>query len=398
TVDLDYDELGTIVTYADALEATTYLASWESIGGTFSKISIADFKTDLTASLGLLYQPLDADLTAIAALAGTGIARRTASDTWTVGTTVSVAEGGTGAVTHTVHGVLLGQGTSAITTLNGTVGNSSLPLISQGDGLDPIYSQITTAAISGLGAGVADFLGTPSSANLATAVTGETGSGALVFGTGPTIDGAILTGVLDAGGATSFEIPNDTAPTVNANGEIAVDTSVADFSHGVLKYYGGEEMGVVAMPIAEFTSPTNGAVPTYNSTTDEFEMAVPAGGGGEVTAAANIADNRLVRGDGGVKGIQESVITVSDTTGALSRTGGIAIEGTNTNDAAAAGYIGELIGSTIASGSAVSLTTATNANVTSISLTAGDWDVWGAITYNHGGSTNVTTHLSSISN
>jgi len=37
-----------------------------------------------------------------------------------------------------------------------------------------------------LGAGIASFLGTPSSANLASAVTGETGTGALVFGTNPT--------------------------------------------------------------------------------------------------------------------------------------------------------------------------------------------------------------------
>lgn len=41
--------------------------------------------------------------------------------------------------------------------------------------------------VSGLGADVATFLATPSSANLATAVTGETGSGALVFGTSPSL-------------------------------------------------------------------------------------------------------------------------------------------------------------------------------------------------------------------
>lgn len=42
-----------------------------------------------------------------------------------------------------------------------------------------------STGVSGLGTGVATFLATPSSANLATAVTGETGSGALVFGTSP---------------------------------------------------------------------------------------------------------------------------------------------------------------------------------------------------------------------
>lgn len=39
-----------------------------------------------------------------------------------------------------------------------------------------------------MGTGVETFLGTPSSANLAAAVTGETGSGALVFGTAPTLE------------------------------------------------------------------------------------------------------------------------------------------------------------------------------------------------------------------
>lgn len=43
-----------------------------------------------------------------------------------------------------------------------------------------------STGVSGLGANVATFLATPSSANLATAVTGETGSGALVFDTSPT--------------------------------------------------------------------------------------------------------------------------------------------------------------------------------------------------------------------
>lgn len=42
-------------------------------------------------------------------------------------------------------------------------------------------------SITGLGTGVATFLATPSSANLATAVTDETGTGALVFATSPTL-------------------------------------------------------------------------------------------------------------------------------------------------------------------------------------------------------------------
>ena len=56
-----------------------------------------------------------------------------------------------------------------------------------------------STGISGLGTGVATFLATPSSANLATAVTGETGSGALVFATTPTL----VTPVLGVATATS---------------------------------------------------------------------------------------------------------------------------------------------------------------------------------------------------
>lgn len=48
-----------------------------------------------------------------------------------------------------------------------------------------------TSAISGLGTNVVTFLATPSSANLASALTDETGSGAVVFGTSPTISGAL---------------------------------------------------------------------------------------------------------------------------------------------------------------------------------------------------------------
>ena len=55
--------------------------------------------------------------------------------------------------------------------------------------------------ISSFGTGVATFLGTPSSANLAAAVTGETGSGALVFATSPTL----VTPTLGVATGTSFQ-------------------------------------------------------------------------------------------------------------------------------------------------------------------------------------------------
>ena len=70
--------------------------------------------------------------------------------------------------------------------------------------------------------------------------------------------------------------------------------------------------------------------------------------------------------------------------------------GTSTSDNATAGNIGELIESSIASGSAVSMTTASPANITSISLTAGDWDVWGNVWITLNGGTTTTQLIGAI--
>ena len=60
---------------------------------------------------------------------------------------------------------------------------------------------------------------------------------------------------------------------------------------------------------------------------------------------------------------------------------GIILTGTATNDSAAAGKVGQIISSLVAVGSPVSLTSPNASNVTSISLTAGDWDVEGNINF-----------------
>jgi hypothetical protein len=52
----------------------------------------------------------------------------------------------------------------------------------------PVSAANGGTGLSSLGTGVATWLGTPSSSNLAAAVTDETGSGALVFGTSPTLN------------------------------------------------------------------------------------------------------------------------------------------------------------------------------------------------------------------
>lgn len=71
------------------------------------------------------------------------------------------------------------------------------------------------------------------------------------------------------------------------------------------------------------------------------------------------------------------------------------VGGTTTNNNAAAGAIGEIITGTAALDSVGSWTTNTAKNVTSISLTAGDWDVYGKIAW--AGATTGTYTIASIS-
>lgn len=117
--------------------------------------------------------------------AGAGAAVFNANPTETgAGTVTSV--GGTGTVNGlTLTGTVTSSGNL---TLGGTL--ADVDLTSQVTGTLPVANGGT--GITSFGSGVATFLGTPSSANLASAVTDETGSGSLVFATSPTLSGATL--------------------------------------------------------------------------------------------------------------------------------------------------------------------------------------------------------------
>lgn len=89
--------------------------------------------------------------------------------------------------------------------------------------------------------------------------------------------GDVGTGTYDFGGADDFEIPNGAAPTVDTAGQIAIDTTITDFT-GMIKYHDGvEELTVVAMPTANMGS-TDGYVVSYNAINNEFEMTAPTSG------------------------------------------------------------------------------------------------------------------------
>jgi hypothetical protein len=88
-----------------------------------------------------------------------------------------------------------------------------------------------STGVSGLGTGVATFLGTPSSANLIAAVTDETGSGALVFGTSPTLTTPTI-------GSAGFTLNGSTSGTtvVKANATAGGWTLTLPSSAGTVDY------------------------------------------------------------------------------------------------------------------------------------------------------------------
>ena len=73
------------------------------------------------------------------------------------------------------------------------------------------------------------------------------------------------------------------------------------------------------------------------------------------------------------------------------------IVGVTNGLAAPAGYVGEVIESIVNAGSAVNLTSTAATNVTSITLTPGDWDVFGNVFFQPAGGTTPTALTSSVS-
>jgi hypothetical protein len=79
-----------------------------------------------------------------------------------------------------------------------------------------------------------------------------------------TVTAGALAGTLDAGGATSLEIPNGAAPTVNAFGEIAGDNDLWAASRGAPIFYDGTAaVGLIGALVSD--TPSNGQVPKWNT-------------------------------------------------------------------------------------------------------------------------------------
>jgi len=208
-----------------------------------------------------------AALAANALVVGGGAGAAPASVTTGTGvvTALGVNIGSAGAVV--VNGGALG------TPSSGTATNlTGLPLTTGVTGTLPVANGGT--GITSFGTGVATWLGTPSSANLAAAVTDETGSGSLVFATSPTLVTPLL------GTPTSGTLSNCTVDGTYSVGyrnipPVGVKTSSYTLAVGdVGKFVEVQSGGSIVVPASTFSA--GSAISIYNQTSGNITITCSA--------------------------------------------------------------------------------------------------------------------------
>jgi hypothetical protein len=101
-----------------------------------------------------------------------------------------------------------------------------------------------------------------------------------------------------------------------------------------------------------------------------------------------VSGNTTIGGTLGVTGV--ATFTAAPIIPATTILHGNQLVGTTTNDNATIGNVGEYVASSILFGSGISLSTTVTSQITSISLTAGDWDIWGNLYFGGTATTNPT--------
>lgn len=249
-----------------------------------------------------------------------------------------------------------------------------------------------STGVSGLGTGVATFLATPSSANLASAITDETGSGKAVFATSPTF----TTSALFAGSSSGTTTVQATA---TASGTLTLPATTDTLAvRGNNTFTDSQTFSKAAdITLTEDSTTTTGAasivIKDGDNTTSARKTYV------QLRSDETTPQSWIVGMNGSKDYHVENVTSGNTPISITSTTDGVNIRGTNTNDSASAGYVGEYsIQSRIQSNRAA-VTTGTPLNVTSsaLSLTAGDWDVSGIVCYLPNSTTNITRLMGAIS-
>jgi hypothetical protein len=141
------------------------------------------------------------------------------------------------------------------------------------------------------------------------------------------------------------------------------------------------------------TYPTTNAVSTllYASSANVMAALATVNSAGLLTNSSGVPAWVAVTGTGApVLANAPTFVTGTVTMPSVTFSSTSGVIGTTTNDSPATGSVGEIITGTILFASAVSISSGDTTSKLSISLTAGDWDVWGAASYAGAASTTVT--------
>ena len=188
-------DAGTARSHLGLGTAATHDASdFDAAGSAAAALVSAETYTDTVAATK---QPLDSTLTALAAYNTNGLLTQTAADTFAgrtlTGTAAQIAISNGDGVSGNPTASLID---TAVTPASyGSATKTTTFTVDQKGRLTAASDQTCTPAvgsITGFATGIATFLATPTSANLAAAVTDETGTGALVFANTPTFVTPVL--------------------------------------------------------------------------------------------------------------------------------------------------------------------------------------------------------------